>query len=37
MLGMHRLEKFMGPQQRGDKFVQKYKCQECGKLVEKSS
>ena len=38
MLGMHSLEKFMGPRNVGDgKFAQKYKCKICEKIIEKRS
>ncbi len=38
MLGMHKMQKLMGPQNVGEgKFSQKYKCEACGKIKEKIS
>ena len=37
-LGVHELEKFMGPRNiGGGKFSQKYKCKKCSKFKERIS
>lgn len=34
--GFHKWAKFVGPQNVGDgKFMQKYKCERCGKVIRK--
>jgi len=38
ILGFHKYEKFLGPENAGDgKFQQKYKCMHCGKIKTKIS
>jgi hypothetical protein len=38
ILGFHRYEKFMGPENLGSgRFQQKYKCSRCGKIKTKIS
>ncbi len=35
-LGLHKYEKFMGPESVGSKFYQRYKCAECGNIKRKN-